>query len=79
MSKHRKPLKCSSAAVSRWMKHSFSCIIVCAMPKDKIAPNTATLQRWICWWIVASQIFYFYRFSPIIFPLLKSMVHKVWH
>jgi hypothetical protein len=64
---------------NHWRKVLFSCIIGCAMPNDKITYNNKILHGWICLWIVAIQVFYFYRFSPIIFPLLKSMVHKVWH
>ena len=41
--------------------------------------NFLLVQGAMCLWAVAVFIWYFYQFSPIISPLLKSILQKLWH
>lgn len=30
-------------------------------------------------WVIASQIWYYVRFKPVLEPLYKSVLQKLWH
>jgi hypothetical protein len=42
-------------------------------------PNTLVIQSAICIWAVAVFLWYFWQFSPVLSPLLKRFLQKIWH
>jgi len=49
-----------------------------AMHNQRNARRNFAFQACLCAWVVASQLWYFYRFSPILTVVLKSIARTLW-
>ena len=59
--------------------------ILCSLSIVELKPelpkksNSLVVQSAICVWVVAVFLWYFWQFSPVVSPILKRFLLKIWH